>query len=275
MLASANAGHPNIDEAMKPPLDQPRPLHPKAAWASRHPTERRYLGRSVVLSVAIHLFLIAGVGLIALWFGIATLKDLMSKANSAAASGPAPEQSMTVNLMTVEVHAPPTPTPKPLPTPTPKPVPVPVPIVQALPVLPPVQPKQVAPAPAPPPSPTVVPSPPKPATMATAKPKPKYTIAHATGEGNSTVVSSAHVGTPDLPAPNYPPDALAMREGGTVGMMVVFRQDGTVESAQIQQSSGFSILDFSTRAFIYAHWKSVSLANTTIHVPVRYDPPGK
>jgi hypothetical protein len=43
-----------------------------------------------------------------------------------------------------------------------------------------------------------------------------------------------------------------------------------VKVAEVRQSSGFSILDASTRSFIRVHWKDASRANTTINVPVTY-----
>jgi len=43
-----------------------------------------------------------------------------------------------------------------------------------------------------------------------------------------------------------------------------------VTSAEITQSSGVSILDTSTRAFIRLHWHSQTYAGQLISVPVKY-----
>jgi hypothetical protein len=39
-------------------------------------------------------------------------------------------------------------------------------------------------------------------------------------------------------------------------------------------SSGVTLLDVSTRNFIYGHWKNASLANKSVSVPIIYDPNG-
>jgi TonB family protein len=262
---------------MNAPPTLPRATDKKPVRFSRYPGDRRYVGRSVALSVVLHVLFAALVCLLAYWFGIVRLKDLLNKGGSLAESGPAPEQAMTVNLVMAQPRPPPpVPTPKPVPVPTPEAKPTPTPTPQALPVLPPIQLKIVTPAPAPASvpssSPTTVAASAKPTAKPIAKPKPKFTAAHATGQGKSQNISPARVGTTGLPAPSYPAEALARHEGGTVSMQVLFGPDGAVMNAEIQQSSGYSILDVSTRNFIYAHWKNASLANTTIHVPVIYDP---
>jgi protein TonB len=133
------------------------------------------------------------------------------------------------------------------------------------------------------PNPTIVQQSPKPAfahaptshpkaiSPSHAKPKAHYMAAHATGVGLTPNISSAHIGLPG-PRPDYPAEAFFRREGGTVHMVVVFGSSGEVQSAEVQQSSGFHILDTYTRAFIYAHWKNASFANSTISIPIIYDP---
>ncbi len=260
---------------MKPPHVSPRHPHPKAAWASRHPTERRHVGRSVALSVGIHLLF---AGLLCL-LGLLTFADLLSKSSSISSSGPAAEQAMTVKLVVTE-------TPPPPPTPTPKPAPetglpalAPVPPVPKPPVVTIVpSPPKPAPQPVPVPAPPVVtakvtnptPSPAKPTPLASNKPKPKYTAAHATGQGLNTVISSAQLATLGLPAPTYPIEARSLHESGTVWMQVAFGPLGQVTDAQVHQSSGYSILDNSTRNYILVHWKSPTRANTSITVPIIY-----
>ncbi len=154
--------------------------------------------------------------------GFTTLKDLLTKGGSIAESGPAPEEPMTVELVTLDEFPPPTPNPE-FVKEVVKPKPIPPPPLVQKPVI---------------------------------KPEPRPNVApNAHGEGKSQNVAVARVGSSGLPSPSYPYEALARREGGTVGMEVVFGPDGSVQSATILESSGVAILDVSTRNFIYGHWK--------------------
>jgi TonB family protein len=210
---------------------------------SQYPREHQHVGRSVAVSIFLHLTIAALVCLITYWLGITSLKDLLSKGGAIAESGPAPEQPMTVELQLEDIAPPPTPNPE---------------FIQQT-----IKPK-VAPPPVPIKKPDVKPV-----------PKPRYTAPNAKGEGKTQNVSPARLGTSGLPYPSYPAEALNRHEGGTVGIRVVFGPDGSVSSADITESSGVTLLDVSTRNFVYGHWKNASLANQTIHIPVIYDPGGR
>jgi TonB family protein len=261
---------------MKPPHVLQRTPHAPAAWAKRHPHERRHLGRSVALSVAIHVLFAAVVCVLALWLDRITF----SKSSSVEQSGPAPEQALTMNLVMPEARPPSPPTPTPKPTPEPG-LPV-LPVIQPFPK-PPVLITIVPPPPKPAPTTplvapvltetqvtTAAPSPIKTTTKPNTKPRPKYVAAQATGQGTAPDISSEQLAKLGYPAPNYPPQAQSMHETGTVLMEVGFGPDGRVTNAQVRQSSGFSILDMSTRSFIRVHWKDLGRANTTISVPIIY-----
>jgi TonB family protein len=260
---------------MTPPPSLPPTLHPKAVWASRHPRERLFVGRSVALSVVIHLLFAVLVGLLAIWLDRITF----SRSSSIAQSGPAPEQTMTVNLVMTQPRPPsppkPTPTP-PLGLPVLPPIPLPKPPVLTLIQPPPPNPiPQLVPTPVAPAvtetkTPTLAPHPVKIAAKSSNKPRPKYTAVHATGEGKTPDATSLQLATLGYPAPSYPSEARALHETGTVLMEVVFGSDGAVARAEIWKSSGFSILDMSTRSFIRGHWKDISRANTTVYVPIIY-----
>jgi protein TonB len=260
---------------MKPPHVLPHTPHAQAAWARRHPHERQYVGRSVALSVAIHVLFAAVVGVLALRLDRITF----SRSSSIAQSGPAPEQAMTMKLVMTEAHPPSPPTPKPTPEaglpvlPAIQPVPKP-PVVTIVP-----PPPKPVPAPAPQPVAPVLtenktvnsaPSPIKTTAKPSNKPRPKYTADHATGQGKTPDISSEQLAKLGYLAPNYPPQARAMHQTGTVLMEVGFGPDGRVTNALVRQSSGFPILDMSTRSFIRVHWKDLGRANTTISVPIIY-----
>jgi len=249
--------------------------HTNATWARRHPAERQYVGRSVALSVVLHLLAAAVVCLLALWLDTISF----SKSSSIAQSGPAPDQAMTLKLVMTEPRPPSPPSPAPTLKPTPEPgLPV-LPAMQPIPK-PPVIVATVPPPPLPAPEPvaptftdTKPPSPapsPVKATAKPIKPRPKYVADHATGQGNAPDISSQQLAKLGYPAPNYPPQARSMHETGTVLMEVGFGPDGKVTNALVRQSSGFSILDMSTRSFIRVHWKDLGRANTTISVPIIY-----
>ena len=217
----------------------PRPEE-TAVLISQYPKEHQHIRRSIAAAVFLHVFIALMVCLVTYWLGITTLKELLEKGGAIAETGPAPEEPMAVELVEEEIPPPPTPNPE---------------FVQEL-----VKPKIIPPIP------------PKKVIKPDTKPKPRFTAAKATGEGKSQNISVARVGTSGLPSPSYPADALSRHEGGTVGMQVSFGPDGSVASAEIRESSGVTILDISTRNFVYGHWKNASLANSIIHVPVIYDP---
>jgi protein TonB len=275
LASPARAVCAKLAEAMKPPHVLPHTPHAKPAWARRHPAERQYVGRSVAMSVALHLLVAGVICVLALWLDRITF----SRSSSIAQSGPAPEQAMTIKLVMTEAH--------PLSPTTPKPTPE-----AGLPVLPAIQPvpkpsvativpppPKSVPAPAPQPvAPSLtetktaipVPSPVKTTAKPSNKPRPRYVAANATGQGNTPDISSEQLAKLGYLAPNYPPQARAMHQAGTVLMEVGFGPDGRVTKALVRQSSGFSILDISTQSFIRVHWKDLGRANTTISVPIIY-----
>jgi TonB family protein len=215
------------------------PDEPAIALISQYPREHQHVRRSALLAVGIHLLIAALVCLITYWLGIVSLRDLLTKGGSIAESGPAPEVE-EVFLVEQELTPPPTPNPE---------------FVQQI-----VKPK-VAPPPVPPKKAVPKPNP----------VKPHYTAPNAHGQGTTQNLSVARVGSSGLPAPPYPYAAHNAGDEGTVGMEVVFGPDGSVASAEVVQSSGYSILDVSTRNFVYGHWKNAQLANQTIHIPIIYD----
>jgi TonB family protein len=248
------------------------PMNPGAMRPFRPARERWHLGKSIALSVLMHAFAVALFALVVCWLGAPRLKFSFAVDPSQASPGPAPAESMTLEMMpeTRKASAPTSPAP-------PKTV-----AVQAtgLPVLPKASLVQL-----PAPSPSKVQQVTKlvpvisrtvahtqPVTNNHPKPKPKYADAHAIGTGQTASIAFAQRGTAGFPHPDYPPEAFYRHEGGTVHMEVVFGPGGSVESADVQQSSGVDLLDIYTRAFIYAHWKDASFANSTIHIPIIYDP---
>jgi TonB family protein len=273
LVSPARAICAKLAEAMKPPHVLPRTPHAHAAWAKRHPHDRQFVGRIVALSIGLHVFFAAIVVVLALWLDRITF----SKSSSVQQSGPAAEQ-VTMNLLMPEAR-PPSPAP-PTPKPTPEPgLPV-VPVIQPSPK-PPAVVSIVPPPPVPAPKtapptltvskpPTPAPSPSKATTKPSNKPRPKYVATDATGQGTAPDISSEELAKLGYPAPNYPPQAQSLRQTGTVLMEVGFGPDGRVTNAQVRQSSGFTILDMSTRSFIRVHWKDIARANTTISVPIIY-----
>jgi protein TonB len=261
---------------MKSPHLLPHTPHAKAEWARRHPAERQYVSRSVALSVALHLLAAAVVCLLALWLDTISF----SKSSSIAQNGPAPEQAMTLKLVMTEQRPPTPPAPAPTLKPTPEPglpvlpaiqpIPKPPVIVTIIPQPPIPAPEPVAPTLAETKPPSPAPSPVKAPTKPNDKPRPRYVADHATGQGSAPDISSQQLAKLGYPAPNYPPQARSMHATGTVLMEVGFGPDGKVTNALVRQSSGFSILDMSTRSFIRVHWKDLGRANTTISVPIIY-----
>jgi TonB family protein len=226
---------------MPPTETTPAAANERAVLITKYPKEHKHVGRSLALAVFLHVFIAALVCLVTYWLGITTLKDLLEKGGAIAETGPAPEEPMTVELQIEDTPPPPTPNPE---------------FIQEI-----VKPKIILP---PPPKKVAI----KPDT----RPKPHFTAPNAHGQGLTQNVSVARVGSSGLPSPSYPYGPLSRHEGGTVSMEVVFGPDGRVSNATILSSSGVTELDVSTRNFVYGHWKNATLANTTIHIPVIYDP---
>jgi TonB family protein len=222
---------------------------PSTASLNHYPPEELHVARGILIAVALHFFVAALICIILYLMGIVSLRELMEKGGALASSGPAPEPQMTIVLSLDNIQPPPTDQIEF--------------IKQILKIKPPpvVLPKPPEPKPAPKPTPRPI-----------AKTKPHFTAPKATGSGNSSSVSSGIAGTSGLPHPPYPYDALQAGEGGTVVMHIIFDSGGAISSAEITSSSGVSILDVSTRNFVYGHWKNGALANQSYNVPFIYDP---
>jgi TonB family protein len=217
------------------------------ALITQYPPEDLRVGRGVMIAVGIHLFVAALICIILYIMGIQSLKELLEKGGAIASSGPAPEQPMVIELKVEDIKPPPTDH---------------IEFMEQI-----LKPKPVVIVKPPPP--------PKPVPKPVVKTKPHFTAPKATGSGTSEVVSGFVKGTSGFPAPGYPYEALQAGEGGTVQMQVVFDSTGAVASAQILGSSGVTILDISTRNFIYGHWKNATQANRTVAVSIVYDPSGR
>jgi len=211
------------------------------AQINQYPREPYHVGRGVLISIGLHLFVAGTACLILYLLGIQSLKELLEKGGAIASSGPAPEQAMVVELKLDDIKPPPTDH---------------IEFIQQI-----LKPKPEPVIPKPPPVP------PKPVLI-----KPRFTAPKATGSGNSNAVSAFILGSSGLPHPSYPVEALDAHEGGTVQMRVVFDGSGGIATAEVIGSSGVTLLDSWTRNFIYGHWKNAGLANQTFTVPVIYDP---
>ena len=227
------------------------PIVPRHMLLRHPPGEHRHLGKSVALSMLAHVLFGALVCGAAYWFSSVTLKNLLAVNPSLPATGPAPEQTMTVEFLA--------------PAPTPPRTPLPLQPTSPYPTIVQQEPKPAT-------TPPRKPEHPKTLAKITKKPKRAHTAPDANGAGLTPSIVSAHTGWPGLPRPDYPPEAFYHREGGTVSMRVVFGPNGAVQTAEVRQTSGFGILDNYTRSFIHAHWKNANYANTTIDIPIIYDP---
>ena len=234
--------------------------------------ERKHRRQAIAISILLHGLVVGLVSALAIFYH----QEIKIRGGS-------PPGMPTITLSTLVVSspppappAPPTPTPPtptpPLPEPTPVvatpppvPEPRPIPPENALPVLPPV----LAPAP---PAPTIAkkdhPTHPHTASHPVASTSDSLATSHT--EEKESVASSYAPGASDLPHPPYPDEARSLGKTGTVVLNVQFDGQGSVTSAEIVQSSGVSILDTSTRAFIRTHWHSQAYAGQLISVPVRY-----
>lgn len=97
-------------------------------------------------------------------------------------------------------------------------------------------------------------------TPASSQPKPEAAAPSSYAPGESV-----------LPHPPYPPEARDLQQTGTVLMNVKFDAQGGVTQADVAHSSGFLLLDTTTRMFIRSHWHSTAFAGQTICVPVQYN----
>ena len=219
----------------------------ETAKLTKYPPDEVRIGRGLLIAAGIHFFSAALVCLILYLLGVVSLKELLEKGGSLASSGPAPQQQMIIELKLDDIPPPPTDH---------------IEFIKQV-----LKPKPVPIIPKPPP--------PKPPEKPIVKTQPKFTAPKATGSGNSNLVSAFVKGTSGFPIPGYPQAALQAGQGGTVQMRVVFDGGGGVANAEVISSSGVTLLDTSTRNFIYGHWKNSSQANRTVEVPIVYDPSGR
>ena len=104
------------------------------------------------------------------------------------------------------------------------------------------------------------PPPPKP------KPKPPKPVP-------ARIVPRLIVGSNNLPVPSYPYEAYQAHIEGTVMVQVTFDGNGSVENADVVESSGSALLDSGARHFILENWRSKAFAGQTQTVPIRYQFP--
>ena len=104
------------------------------------------------------------------------------------------------------------------------------------------------------------PPPPKP------KPKPPKPVP-------ARIVPRLIVGANNLPVPSYPYEAYQAHIEGTVMVQVTFDGSGSVENAEVVDSSGSPILDSGARHFILENWHSKAFSGQTQTVPIRYQFP--
>ena len=148
------------------------------------------------------------------------------------------------------VVEPPEPTPEPEPKVTPEPEPEPEKVVASIPT--------PEPAPLPPAKPKPKPKPeqkpkPKPTPIPVAKPKPKAALvrqAEAQAPAPAYVAPSQHAAYLDNPKPSYPSMARKRGMEGRVVLRVRVGSDGTVKSVQVEQSTGYALLDRAARTAV-------------------------
>jgi TonB family protein len=205
-------------------------------------TDHTHLRWAGAAAFGLHLSLVLTVALLAWFFQVKSLRQLMAEGGSIAQSGPAPVEEMEVVLLPEQTPPPPTVNPD-FVREIVKPKPVPVPPV--------IKPKVMVPKPTP-------------------QPKPKYTAVGATGNGESAGASRLVVGSSSFPHPDYPFTAKEMHQTGTVMVRIQFDSAGQASDVEIESSSGFNTLDNSTRSFILANWHDPHFAGRSCSVPVEY-----
>jgi TonB family protein len=207
---------------------------------SQYPKETLHVPRSVGISIGIHVVIAGLVCLMFYLWGITSLRELMLKGGAIAETGPAPEQTIEIQLEDIT------------PPPTDH-----VEFKKEI-IKPKVEPPKTPPPPKIPPKPQEAPK--------------RFTAPNAHGEGITNRVSTAQVGDSGLPKPSYPFAALSRRIAGTCHIRVTFDSSGAASELTINQSSGSSLLDTNTREFVLSHWKNPQLAGGTYNFPIVYDP---
>lgn len=72
-------------------------------------------------------------------------------------------------------------------------------------------------------------------------------------------------------APQYPQMAQQLRQEGTVLLSMTVDENGTITAIEVKQSSGFPLLDRSTRDFVQRHWLlPAGAAGRIFEAPITY-----
>jgi protein TonB len=196
-----------------------------------------------------------------------------------------PEPPLEVTMVP---EAPPAPPPPPNPTP-PDPTPPPVVTAPTLPPLPMPDLTPPPPAPAEMPIPSLPPMPTAPPVVdnipATPTPTPvPHPVHHKTIPHPAPVATSPppeeapppaaeQTGDPQYlfnPRPEYPILARQRHQEGTVLLRVTLDGAGNPTSVEVEQSSGFGVLDQAARKKVAAQWKFKPGPGSTVHVPVEF-----
>ena len=74
----------------------------------------------------------------------------------------------------------------------------------------------------------------------------------------------------EFPRPDFPREAVIRHESGTVEVLVTVKEDGTIEDAGIQSSSGSTILDRHAVQFLKRKWRWPAGGRREFIVPVEF-----
>lgn len=103
----------------------------------------------------------------------------------------------------------------------------------------------------------------KPPPVVAGPPKPSGPTVFRPGRRGSTDGGS-------YPEPEYPRDALKLRQQGTVTLLVLIDADGTAITSKLHQSSGSDLLDRHTLLYVKKRWKWPPGEPRQYYVPVEY-----
>ena len=74
----------------------------------------------------------------------------------------------------------------------------------------------------------------------------------------------------EFPRPDFPREAVIRHESGTVEVLVAVKEDGTIENAEIQSTSGSAILDRHALQFLKRKWRWPAGGRREFIVPVEF-----
>lgn len=160
-----------------------------------------------------------------------------------------PSSAAVIERVVYEVDPEPTPAPEPeaVDPPPPEPDPLPAPLPQPKP-----KPKLISKTP--PPEPKVQAKVP---TKPIVAPQPKSAVLSdvvAQAPASAYVAPSQHAAYLDNPKPAYPTVARQRGMEGRVVLRVAVRRDGSVRTVEVEQSTGFAMLDRAARNAV-VHWR--------------------